>query len=53
MTKRQWVAVAAALGLGILAQIPLHNRTETPGHDHDIAAQQNERTAVLAVSGMT
>lgn len=53
MTKRQWVAVAAALGLGILAQIPLHDHTETAGHDHDIATHHDERTAVLAVSGMT
>ncbi len=53
MSRLQWAAVAGALGLGILSQIPIHKHEEMPGHDHDVAVVQDDRTVVLAVSGMT
>lgn len=41
MTTRQWILVAAALGIGIVAQIPMEHAADDTEHDmtpHDHAA---------------
>jgi len=57
MTRWQWLAVAAVLGVGILLQIPRHtHRGASPEHaemDHAVSASPGAATVVLAVSGMT
>lgn len=67
MTKLQWTAVAAALGLGILAQIPGHDDAALDGHHHKGMAEHDAGTASmpaaataagletvsLAITGMT
>ena len=53
MTKLQWAAVAGVLALGILSQIPAHDHEEMPGHEHEVAAPQDDNTVILTVSGMT
>jgi len=53
MPKWQWALIVAALGFGILAQIPDHDATmNMPGMDAG-AAMASPTTVTLAVSGMT
>ncbi len=62
MTKLQWAGVGLALGLGVLAQIPLHRQISHPEHttgtSHEFDANAEPAVATndrvtLAVSGMT
>ena len=53
MTKLQWAGVIAALGVGVLAQIPWHDPEETSGRNHELAKASSENMVTLAVSGMT
>lgn len=66
MTKLQIAAVAAALGLGILAQIPERDHDELNGHDYTAIVAENGvmaaanqptpeglLTALLNIEGMT
>ncbi len=53
MAKLQWVAVIAAIGIGILSQIVTHDHKEMAGHDHELAAVTGDNVVTLAVSGMT
>lgn len=53
MSKLQWAAVAGVLGLGIISQLFIPESEQMPEHDREVAAVQEERTVVLAVSGMT
>ena len=66
MTKLQIAAVAAALGLGVLAQIPEHNHDAMDGHNHTLPGNSDRlqhstvspnpeglQTALFNVTGMT
>lgn len=53
MRKLQWAGVIGALGVGVLLQIPTHDREEMSGHEHDVAVANSENFVTLAVRGMT
>lgn len=54
MKKWEWLAVAVALGAGVVAQIPGHDDMSMPGHsDMEMAAPSAFRTATLDITGMT
>lgn len=58
MSKLEWGAVAAVLGLAIVSQIPHHAHEAKPGNEHadhaiGEAATGDAATVTLAVSGMT
>ena len=48
MTKLQIAAVAAALGLGVLAQIPEHDHDAMAGHNHTAMDSGDEMLAATS-----
>ncbi|MCI0432237.1 MAG: hypothetical protein L0271_01115 [Gemmatimonadetes bacterium] len=57
MTRWQWLAVVAVLGVGIVLQIPRHQHSGT-AHEHapiddPLTVEPGASTVLLAVTGMT
>lgn len=50
MTKLQIAGVAAALGIGILSQIPGHDHTAMDGHDHGALPAEDQQLSIAATS---
>lgn len=50
MTTRQWILVAAALGIGIVAQIPLDHAMEKsePGAAHEMGSRDHVTDMAVA-----
>ncbi len=59
MKKLEWLAVAAALGVGLGSEVLRHDHEPSPRHAHDpsvyidTAEETGQRSVVLAISGMT
>ncbi len=59
MKKLEWLAVAAALGVGLGSEVLRHDHESSAGHGHDSSVQMesaegvDEGSVVLAVRGMT
>jgi hypothetical protein len=59
MKKLEWLAVAAALGVGLGSEVLRHDHESSAGHGHDSsvhmepAAGVDQGRVVLAVRGMT
>ncbi len=54
MTTRQWILVAAALGIGIMAQIPMDHAVDGPesGAPHDMASPDHAADMADMPSGL-
>ncbi|MFQ5703466.1 MAG: hypothetical protein ACE5HT_05520 [Gemmatimonadales bacterium] len=53
MTKLQWAGVIAALGIGIVAQIPERDHDKMAGHNHGDAMDMGEMPVMNSPAGAT
>jgi hypothetical protein len=59
MKKLEWVAVVAALGVGLGSEVLRHDHESSSGHKHDSSVHMesaegvDQGSVVLAVRGMT